>query len=260
MSNELSANPLNNEVATNPLDYFNNPKDEVFSLLQPQPDEQILDVGCGNGGFMARIAAAKAIPTGIDLSEDMVRRAKEKYPELNIQVEDICHYRTEIRYDAVFSHAVLHWIKDAPAVAESIWLALRNGGRFVAEFAGSGNVASLTTAIEEELEARGYASAGRSPWYLPTIGEYASLLEKTGFRVILTQHFDRPSPLKRDVGIRVWLESFADYFFFDVTTAEKESIYQAIEAKLKPKLYHDGQWFIDTSRLRVVAIKEPVKG
>jgi trans-aconitate methyltransferase len=229
----------------------------LLSLLQPRPGEQILDLGCGNGGWTAEIAAAGAIPTGIDLSEEMVKRARQKYPELNIQVADACHYRTDVRFDAVFSNAALHWIKDAPAVARSIWLALREGGRLVAEFAGSGNLAVLTAAMEQALEAHGYAWAGRNPWYHPTIGEYASLLEQTGFRVTLAHHFDRPTPLKGDTGVRHWLDSFADYFFLDVTSADKASIYRAIEAQVKPHFERGGQWMADTRRLRIVAIKAP---
>lgn len=258
MCSQPSTNHWNSESYDDKLNFVANPVAEVLSLLHPRLGEQILDVGCGTGDLTAEIAAAGAIPTGIDLSEEMVRQARQKYPGLNIQVEDACHYRTDVRFDAVFSNAALHWIKDADAVARSIWLALRGGGRFVAEFAGSGNLAVLTAAMEQALEAHGYAYAGRNPWYFPTIGEYASLLEQIGFRVTFAQHFDRPTPLKGDKGVLNWLDKFADYFLLDVTSADKASIYRAIEAEVKPRLYREGQWMADTSRLCIVAIKEPV--
>ncbi|AFC30776.1 trans-aconitate methyltransferase [Paenibacillus mucilaginosus 3016] len=236
-------------------DFVPKPGAEVLSLLQPQPGERILDVGCGAGDLTAAIAAAGAVPTGIDLSEEIVGRAIQKYPDLHFEVADVCRYRTDAPYDAVFSHASLHWIQDAPAAARSIWLALRKGGRFVAEFAGSGNVARLTSAIELALEEHGYAPAGRNPWYLPTIGEYASLLEHTGFRVTVAQHFDKPSPLPGGTGLQRWLDSFAGHFFPDVTSEDKASIYHAIEAQVKPHLERDGQWMADTSRIRIAAVK-----
>ncbi|MGF9696054.1 class I SAM-dependent methyltransferase [Paenibacillus sp. MABNR03] len=227
---------------------------DLISLLQPSPGERILDVGCGNGDLTARIAAAGALPTGIDLSEEMISQAKKKYPDLNIQVENACHYRTNDPFDAVFSHAALHWILDAPAVVHTIYLALKEGGRFVAEFAGKGNVAVLTMAIQEELVARGYGWEGRNPWYHPTLGEYAQLLEQNGFRVTMAEHFDQRKPLKP--GVRKWVSSFADYFFRDVTPADQEVIIDAVEKKVQPHLMTEGQWFLDTSRLRVVAMKE----
>lgn len=228
---------------------------EVLALLQPQPGERILDLGCGNGALTAAIAAAGALPTGIEVSAAMVERAKERYPDLDLQVGDARHYRTDHPFDAVFSHAVIHWIKDAAAVVDTIYLALREGGRFVAEFAGSGNVSTLLSAVREALEARGYAWAGRNPWYHPTIGEYASLLEARGFHVTFAQHVESPRVLKHERGVRGWVESFAEQFFADVTPDERAAIYDEIEAKVRPVLYRDGQWVIDTTRLRIVAVK-----
>nr|WP_227793615.1 class I SAM-dependent methyltransferase [Paenibacillus guangzhouensis] len=230
--------------------------DGILSLLHPESGERILDVGCGNGDLLAKIAAAGAVPTGIDMSEAVVQRARQKYPELDIQVADAAQYRSELPYDAVFSHATLHWIQDAERVTRSIWLALREGGRFVTEFAGRGNVAALTTAIQQALLSHGYTWEGRNPWYHPSLGEYTSLLERNGFRVLFAQHVDKPTPFKREGGIRIWLDAFNDYFFHDVSAADKSSIYDAIESQLKPYLFQDGQWHIDTSRLRIVAIKE----
>ncbi|MFC0211649.1 class I SAM-dependent methyltransferase [Paenibacillus chartarius] len=229
---------------------------ELLALLQPRPGERILDIGCGNGDLTAEIAAAGAIPTGIDFSEELVRRAKQRHPGLHVLAEDACRFRTDVRFDAVFSHAALHWIRDAEAVARTIWLALREGGRFVAEFAGSGNVAVLTGAMKEVLEEHGFAWPGRNPWYHPTVGEYAGLLERFGFRVTFAQHFDKPAPLRGDKGIPDWLGSFAEYFFMDVAAADRTSMYRTIEAKVKPYLYREGQWMLDTSRLRIVAVKE----
>jgi len=255
MCNEPSVNHRNSEPNDNKK-LASKMGSEVMSLLQPQAGERILDLGCGSGDLTAEIAAAGAIPTGIDLSEEMVNRARLKHPDLDLQVVDACQYRTDVRYDAVFSHASLHWIKDAAAVTKSISLALREGGRFVTEFAGSGNVACLTSAIKQALDSHGYTWEGRNPWYHPSIGEYATLLEQNGFRVTMAQHFDGYMQLKGESGIRKWLDNFTDHFFPDVSSTDKISIYDNIEAQVKPRLYREGQWMIDISRLRIVAIKE----
>lgn len=229
---------------------------EILSLLQPQAGERILDLGCGNGGLTVQLADAGAVPTGIDWSEEMVSKAMQQYPGLNFQAIDACHYRSDTSYDAVFSHAVLHWIQDAPAVARTVWLALGEGGRFVAEFAGKGNAAVMTGAIRGALEAHGYEWEVCSPWYHPTIGEYASLLEDTGFRVVFAQHVEKPTQLKGDQGVQRWLAGFDEYFFADVNPADKASIYRMIEEKVEPRLKQGGQWMLDTCRLRIVAVKE----
>ncbi|GIP47484.1 methyltransferase type 11 [Paenibacillus sp. J53TS2] len=229
---------------------------ELLTWLHPLPGERILDLGCGNGDLTAAIAAAGAIPTGIDASEEMIHRAKQRYPELDLQVGDARHYRSDRHYDDVFSHAALHWIQDAPAVTETIRLALRKGGRLAVEFAGKGNVAALTRAIEQVMKTHGYPWEGRNPWYHPSIGEYASLLERVGFRVTFARHLDLPTPLKGEAAVRKWLDSFADYFFTGIPSSERAPLYDAIVSLAKPALYKEGQWMLDTSRLRVMAIKE----
>lgn len=232
------------------------PGTELLTWLRPEPGERILDLGCGNGDLTAAIAAAGASPTGIDASEETIRRAKQRYPDLDLHIADARRYRSDRRYDAVFSHAALHWIQDAPAVAETIRLALRKGGRLVTEFAGKGNVAALTGAIEQVLKTYGFPWEGRNPWYHPSIGEYASLLEQIGFRVTFARHLDAPRPLNGEEGLRKWLDSFAEHFFPEIVPSERGPLYDAIVSLAKPALYKEGQWMLDTSRLRIMAVKD----
>ncbi|MFB9328157.1 class I SAM-dependent methyltransferase [Paenibacillus aurantiacus] len=244
---------MNNEIK---LDFGDTGEGTILALLHPRKGERILDLGCGNGKLTSAIAAAGAITLGIDFSEGQIEKAKLNYPQLRFQTADACRFKAEEPFDAVFSHAAIHWIQDADAVVRAIGGALRPGGRFVAEFAGSGNVAALTGAIERALTAHGYSPKGRIPWYLPTIGEYAGLLEHHGFRVTLAQHFNRLRPFNHPEGIKRWLESFDSIFFHDVTPSDKASIYRSIEADAAATLQIEGQWYNDISRLRVVAIKQ----
>ncbi|WP_366296138.1 methyltransferase domain-containing protein [Paenibacillus sp. AN1007] len=229
------------------------PSIPLLSLLQPSPGERILDLGCGNGVLTANIAAAGAMTTGIDISKESIAQAVEKYPELDFQTADAAHYRPQQRYDAVFSHASLHWMADAPAVMKTIQLALRQGGRLVTEFAGNGNTSIILHALRDELLTRGYTWEGRSPWYHPSVGEFSSLLEQHGFRVLFIQHTDSLRPLKQEV--RQWLRGFAPYLLRDIEANEQESIMEVVENKAAPQLFHGGQWNLDISRLRAVAIK-----
>ena len=51
-------------------------------------------------------------------------------------------------FDAVFSNAALHWMKQPEAVINGVWQALKPGGRFVAEFGGDGNTATVLRALD----------------------------------------------------------------------------------------------------------------
>ena len=54
----------------------------LVEMLNPQPGERVLDLGCGTGHLTAEIARAGSEAVGIDNSPDMVRIAKENFPDL----------------------------------------------------------------------------------------------------------------------------------------------------------------------------------
>ena len=114
--------------------------EDLIGLLAPQPGERILDLGCGTGQLTAEIAKSRAQVVGIDSSPEMVQQARSNYPLLRFELADATQFRTAEPFDAVFSNAALHWIKDAGGAASTIAQALKPGGRFVAEFGGKGNV------------------------------------------------------------------------------------------------------------------------
>ena len=84
---------------------------DLVELLSPQPGERVLDLGCGTGHLTARIAARGAWVIGMDASPAMVEQARRNYPDLHFLVGDARDFRFSEPFDAVFSNAVLHWIK-----------------------------------------------------------------------------------------------------------------------------------------------------
>ena len=229
----------------------------VIELLAPQPGEYILDLGCGTGQLTDKIAATGAKVTGLDRSEEMIVKAKENYPQLNFAVADATNFQIEQPLDAVFSNAVLHWIKQPEAVINCISQSLKPEGRFVAEFGGKGNVRQIVQALTETLANAGYdLSPQVNPWYFPSISEYTSLLEKYGLEVTYAHFFDRPTPLESgDAGLANWLKMFAGNFLSGLSTEEEKRILEQVMTRLKPTLYNDGIWKVDYRRIRIIAVK-----
>src|SRR5690242_12948002 len=155
----------------------------VIELLAPRAGERILDVGCGTGHLTAQIAAAGARVIGIDRSDEMIATARRNYPQLRFEVADAERFRFDEPFDAVFSNAAIHWMKNQRAVAASIWQALKPGGRFVAEFGGRGNVNKIETALRRALRQAGYEVSDEPYYYFPTVGQYATLIENVGLTV-----------------------------------------------------------------------------
>lgn len=229
--------------------------ENVVDLLDPRPGEQVLDLGCGTGDLAAEIYSRGAEVTGVDASPEMVSRAAEKYPRLHFVVADARSLDLdEGSFDAVFSNAALHWVREARQAVREIHRILRPGGRFVAELGGRGNVRTVERALEETLAERGIRAADRNPWYFPSLAEYAGLLEESGFEVGYAALFDRPTPLGK-TGIEGWLEVFAGSFLEGLSEAEREEIVGRVAGKARLALTGDDGPFADYRRLRVAAAK-----
>ncbi|MDF2939067.1 MAG: Methyltransferase type 11 [Paenibacillaceae bacterium] len=230
--------------------------ESLLELLQPQEGEVILDWGCGTGDLTAAIAQSKARVTGIDASPDMLAAAKAKYPELELVLADGQAYISPSPADAVFSNAALHWLTDAEGAAASIAGSLRPGGRLVAEFGAHGNIASIVQGLPAAFAAAGAAGRLKLPWYFPSVGEYASLLEKHGLEVELALCFHRPTPLEDgEAGLRKWVNTFADGVLSVLDETARRTVLEHLEQELAPQLFRDGRWVMDYRRLRVVARK-----
>jgi trans-aconitate methyltransferase len=226
----------------------------VLELLDAKSGERILDLGCGTGHLTAKIAETGAHVVGIDRSPEMIRQAKEKYPLLRFEVMDARDIQLDGNFDAVFSNAALHWIKEPERVIAGTRKSLRPGGRFVAEFGGKGNTGELLKAVQHAWAKLELAGPGPHPWYYPSLAEYAGLLEQHGFEVTHATLFDRPTHLDDGVrGLRNWLEMFGSAFIEGLPNAPRERLLAEIERELRPKLFHDDHWVMDYRRLRVVA-------
>jgi trans-aconitate methyltransferase len=226
----------------------------VLELLDAKAGERILDLGCGTGHLTARISEAGARVVGIDRSPEMIRQAKEKYPALRFEAMDAREITLDGNFDAVFSNATLHWIKEPERVIAGIKKSLRPGGRFVAEFGGKGNTGELLKAVPHAWVKLGLAGPAPHPWYYPSLAEYAGLLEHHGFEVTHATLFDRPTPLDDgERGLRNWLEMFGGTFVEGLPEATRERLLVEIERELRPKLFRDAHWVMDYRRLRVAA-------
>ncbi|MBX7172400.1 MAG: methyltransferase domain-containing protein [Pyrinomonadaceae bacterium] len=228
----------------------------LLPLLNPQNDENILDLGCGTGDLTEKIAQSGAKVIGIDSSAKMIELAKAKFPNIDFRQLNAIDFELNQQFDAIFSNAVLHWILEKEKVIKQIYSHLINGGRLVAEFGGAENVEILTNALRKTLNEFGFTENSKiNFWYFPTIGEYATELEKVGFRVIFAQHYDRPTELKGKDGIKDWLTMFGEKFFVGINKTEKENILNTLQKSLEEKLLINGVWQADYKRIRIIAIK-----
>ena len=224
----------------------------VLELLDAQRGERILDLGCGDGILSEKIAALGAEVVGVDSAPDMVAAAVQK--GIRAELMDAGQLSFVAEFDAVFSNAALHWMKEPDAVIAGVRCALKPGGRFVGEMGGHGNVAAISTAMIAVLNQHGVRDASfHSPWYYPTCEAYREKLESAGFEVEKMALIPRPTPLP--TGMKGWLQTFANPLMTLLPANEREAALEEIVGLLRPALCDEkGQWMADYVRLRFRAL------
>lgn len=239
-------------TSSNDVRFFRDHSLRVVELLDPRPGEHILDIGCGDGELSARLCERGAMVTGIDIDPAAVASARER--GINAIAQDAQVLRLPAQFDAVFSHAAIHWMPDAESVFNGAWRALKSGGKFVAETGAHRNIAAIHTALIATL-LRFNVQEERIPrFFYPAADECCDLLEACGFSVTMIQTFHRPTPLP--LGIHAWLKMFAKPFFDTVPEACREEAMQYAEYLLAPVLKTSrGDWVADYVHLRFKALK-----
>jgi trans-aconitate methyltransferase len=226
----------------------------LIEWLQPKEGENILDLGCGTGELTAQIAATGAKVTGLDSSATMIASAQQHFPDITFKVGDATSFSLPETFDAVFTNATLHWIRQQEKALDRIWQHLKPGGRLVLEMGGKGNVDDITGALEKALHSRGYAY--KPFWYFPSVGEYTSLLEEYDFRVNQVLYFDRETELADpENGIVEWLQMFGSHFLEQIPEEDRLPVLQEAQEALRATNFRNGKWYSRYVRLRVKAEK-----
>jgi len=226
----------------------------AVDLLDPQPGERILDVGCGEGALTRKIVERGAAVVGVDNSESMVEAARAAGLDARLLAAEDMDFDAE--FDAAFSNAALHWMLAKEKVAAAIFRALKPGGRFAGEMGGHGNIAILRTGIRAELEERGYPVPAEDPQWYATSGQFESVYSAAGFAGIEARLIPRPTPLK--AGVAAWVKTFRAGWLdaAQVPEGERDEVAAAIERRLEPQLLApDGSWTADYVRLRFIMRK-----
>jgi len=228
----------------------------VSDLITAPAGSTVIDLGCGSGTLTRVLADRGYRVAGIDSSRELIDFARKRFPDLTFIEADATNFTVDSPVDVIFSNAVFHWIDAAyqDSMLASVSKALRSGGQLVCEFGGHGNNELIHAALMHAFGRRGLTY--KMPFYFPTIGEYAPIIERHGMVVTFASLFDRPTELKGDDGMAEWIRTFVKVPFAGVSADDKASIIGEAVDELRPKLYHDGKWYADYVRIRIKAEKQ----
>jgi SAM-dependent methyltransferase len=118
---------------------FNSQKDdyeigEIINNTTPTTQSKILDIGCGTGHHVAKFEELKLSTMGIDISESMIDKAKQNYPNLTFKVADALN-KNAVMGDS-FTHVVclyftLYYFQDKTLFFQNAMHWLKPGGHLV---------------------------------------------------------------------------------------------------------------------------------
>lgn len=225
---------------------------DVLQWLDPQPNEQILDLGCGEGLLTAHIGASGANVVGVDNSPAMVAAARARGITTENGRAESLPFASE-SFNAVFSHNALHWVRGQDAMMSEVRRVLKPGGRFVAEMGGHGNHAPIEVALMAVLARHGYQFQEEWTNYYPAPEPYARRLRQHGFHVERIALIPRPGSLSNG-GVKAFLRKFRNGVLETLPESVRETVIEDIEALLAPALRdEDGNWAGAYVRLRFLA-------
>ncbi|HEV2135436.1 MAG TPA: methyltransferase domain-containing protein [Terracidiphilus sp.] len=227
----------------------------VLEWLNAQPGEKILDLGCGDGQLTSRLVSTGARVRGFDASAEMAAAARTRGIEVDEGSAEKLPY-PDAAFDAVFSNAALHWMREQDAVLAEVHRVLKRGGRFVAEMGGHGNIAAIRVALAAVLDRNGYDGRSNDANYYPSDGEYSRRLEDRGFHLKQIALIPRPTPLPES-GMAGWIRTFRRGVLDTLPESIREKIVHETVELLAPALRDPaGNWTADYVRLRFIAIAQ----
>lgn len=106
----------------------------IVTLAGIGPGSRVADIACGTGVLFPEILSRKpSLLFGIDLSEKMIEKAREKFsdPRLRLAAAD-CFDVKETGFDVVVLYSALPHFSDRARLAAQAAAMLKPGGRFLA--------------------------------------------------------------------------------------------------------------------------------
>jgi len=202
---------------------------------------KVLDMGCGTGRLTLKLAGKVDHIMGIDPSPQRIEVVRRKLTQMNPgnvtfelgSSDDISRYGEDV-FDVVYLNAVFHWINDKEEALNSIYRALKPGGKLGICTRDKDHPFTVKIIAKEVLMRAGIIDEGADFSAPVNTVELDSLLRKSGFRVIEiklkrnSRYFETPAKCLESVEA----SSFGN-FLSNIPVSVREKVQAEIMVELK---------------------------
>lgn len=222
---------------------------QLVGLLQLQPGQRVLDVGCGTGllgAWVAQQVAPTGTVVGVDPLPLRVALAARKHARLQAQVgraEDLSAF-ADASFDAVYLNSVLHWVPDQPRALAEAARVLRPGGRIAVNSADAQRPHDSHKLLREVLDELGLAGSafgvgGRN--HQVDGEQLAALLNDAGFeQVAVTPHTFTDQLVDVDE-LMAWSRSSSfGNWLADLDPAQRAQVRERLALRIEARRGHAG--------------------
>jgi trans-aconitate methyltransferase len=257
----------------NPADYAANSvvqqawARELIAKLKLRGDENILDVGCGDGKITAELARAvpRGSAIGVDASAEMIAFAQKTFPKseisnLKFQIADARQIHFQKKFDLLFSNAALHWVDDHETFLRGAAAVLKPGGRLVVSCGGKGNAHDVFLALRPEMRLKRWRDFFRKmpmPYFFYSPADYEKWLPKFGFKIQQVQLAPKDATYDGQAGFATWLRATWLPFTQRVPENLREEFIAVVTARYVARHPPDaeGKIHVRMVRLEIEAVK-----
>jgi len=230
-------------------------------------NEDILDVGCGDGKITASIAEiTTGRVLGIDRSRTMIAYAKQTHecsdkPNLQFDIGEAETYRPQMNVHIIVSFTALHWVSDHQTLLGHFNDILADAGKLVLQFPGQGNAEPLIEVafeIMNDSQWKPYFTDFRFPWSFFAVDQYTEWLKQAGFRPHDVKLLGKAMAHQGTQGLAAWMKATWLPFTERVPSSEHEAFLSAITDRYCRQFAPDktGTVYTQMYRLQVIADKD----
>lgn len=199
---------------------------DSLSRFDFHEEDQVLDVGCGDGKITALISSKvpRGLVVGLDISKQMIKKASSLFNEDNLAFihGDAIDIPFKNHFDKVVSFLALHWVLDQNQALLSMKEALKEKGKMLLVIPGKAenNLASLSEKlVQSEKWVKFFPFFNKQRVHF-TVDEYKELLSLAGLEIQSIKESESWTVFKDKEDLLAWIKPIVN--FIDHLEAENQ--------------------------------------